>query len=250
MALRGIAKRLVVGTRWESPVKRLHYGLTRSKNSLYDVQTIEVMRRVLRRDSIAVDVGAFEGGMLRHILRFAPEGRHIAFEPIPEKYDALIRRFPQVRVYPYAVGASPGEQTYHQVLEYPALSGLRRRIDLDPSLRVREQAVMVETLDRVIPSDAPIALVKVDVEGGELGVFRGGLETLRRCRPVVVFECGLGGADSYGTRPADLHSCLTTGAGLRILTLDSWLAGGEALSAREFADQFDRGLNFYFVAAP
>ncbi|HEU4334649.1 MAG TPA: FkbM family methyltransferase [Candidatus Eisenbacteria bacterium] len=250
MALRGFAKRLVVGTQWESPVKRLHYALTRSKNSLYDVQTIEIMRRVLRRDSGAVDVGAFEGGMLRHILRFAPQGRHIAFEPIPEKYAALTRRFPQVRIHPHAVGASPGEQTYHQVLEYPALSGLRRRIDLDPSLHVRERTVTVETLDRVIAPLESIALVKVDVEGGELGVFRGGLETLRRCRPVVVFECGLGGADSYGTKPAELHSCLTSDAKLRIFTLDSWLAGGAALSQQEFADQFDRGLNFYFVAAP
>ncbi len=108
----------------------------------------------------------------------------------------------------------------------------------------------LETLDHVIPADVQVDFVKVDVEGGELGVFRGGCATLKRCRPVVVFECGLGGADSYGTQPAELSSLLSGEIGLDIYLLDSWLSHSAPLRPEEFARQFSQGLNYYFVAAP
>ncbi len=244
------AKQWFVGTPWEEPLKRVHYTATRSKNSLYDWQTIAIMRRVLRRDSCAVDIGAFEGGMLRHMLRISPGGRHWAFEPQPERFERLRREFPVVHVEPFALGDSPGSAMFTRVLRAPALSGLRRRIDLAASEPVEEIPVRVETLDRVLPGDQPVAFIKIDVEGGEEGVFRGGLGTLRRARPVVVFECGLGGADSYGTRPESVYDVLVMEAGLKLSLLGSWLAGGPRLSRDEFVAQFDQSRNYYFVAHP
>jgi len=244
-----IAQRLVVGTPWEAPVKRVHFGLTGRKNSLYDALTIDVMRRVLRRDSNAIDVGAFEGGMLRHMTRFSPRGTHVAFEPLADRYERLVRAFPRVRVYPYAVGESPGETVFHRATRHPALSGLHRR-DLDRTEGIQEEHVTVETLDRIIPEDRPVSLVKIDVEGGELGVFRGGIRTLRRSRPVIVFECGLGGADWFGVEPEEGYDCVTGEIGLRLSLLERWLSGGMPLTRSEFTAQFRDRLNFYFIAHP
>lgn len=249
-ALARLVKRLVQGTWLEEPAKRAHFALTHEKNSLYDALTIEVLRRVLRPDSNAIDVGAFEGGILKHIVRLAPGGNHLAFEPLPPLYERLRRAFPGVRVLPYALGEAPGETTFQHVVRYPALSGLRRRIDLDLSETVRAETVMVETLDRTVPESFPVALVKIDVEGGELGVFRGGIRTLRRTRPVIVFECGLGGADSYGARPETIYDLVTATIGLRVSLMDAWLSGRPPLSRAEFVDQFRKSLNFYFIAHP
>src|SRR5215216_2924492 len=66
----------LTGSRWERPAKRVYAAFSGNKNCLYDAQTIAVMARTLRRDSSAIDVGAFEGGMLRHICRLAPKGQH------------------------------------------------------------------------------------------------------------------------------------------------------------------------------
>jgi len=242
-----LAKRLVVGTRWEAPVKRAHHAVTRSRNSLYDAQTIAIMARVLRPDSNAVDVGALEGGMLRHMIRLAPRGRHVAFEPLPDHYAALAARFTQVEVHPYALGEAPGDEDYVRVLRFPALSGLSRRPDLGraatETIRVR-----VETLDRVLPPDRPLSLIKVDVEGGELGVFRGAKETLRRHRPIVVFECGLAAAGA-GATPDAIHDALAEG-GLRVSTLQAWLEGGVPLSRQGFGDAVLGNREFYFIAHP
>lgn len=246
--MKRLAKRLVIGTQWEGPVRRAHYALTRNRNSLYDAQTIEIMRRVLRADSNAVDVGAFEGGLLSHIVRMAPSGRHYAFEPLPGRAEALAARFPKVAVRPFAIGDAPGEAEYVCVARAPALSGLKARPDLDANERVEIVHVRVETLDRAIPADLPIAFLKVDVEGGELGVFRGAAETLRRNRPVVVFECGLA-ATAYGASAGEVHDALA-GAGLGTSTLGAWLSGGASLDRAGFAKRVENGEEFYFIAHP
>lgn len=248
--MRRLIKEAIIGTRWEEAVKAAHSALTGSKSSLYDSQTIGIMRRVLRPDSTAIDVGAFEGGMLRHMFRFAPQGRHFAFEPVPEKAKDLERAFPQARVYPYALGAEQGTVTFHFMLDHPALSGLRRRLESFPNEKVREIEVRMEPLDRIVPEDLPIAFVKIDVEGGELGVFRGGVQTLRRNRPVVVFECGVGGADYFGSAPGEIFDFLVDEVKLKVSLLGRWLAGQSSLSREEFTEEFEKKLNFYFVAHP
>jgi FkbM family methyltransferase len=245
-----LARVALAGSRWEEPVKRAYYGLTRDKSKLYDSQTIAVMRRVLRRDSNAVDAGAFEGGMLRHMLRLAPRGRHLAFEPLPDRYEALVRRFPAAQVHPYALDAEPGTATFFCALRHPALSGLRPRRERLGSEPVREVRVVKETLDRVVPPDLPIAFMKVDVEGAELGLLRGGIRTLRRTRPVIVFEFGIGGADHFGAGPGDLFDLLAVEIGLEISLLGDWLAGRGSLSRPAFIAQYEERLNYYFVAHP
>jgi hypothetical protein len=108
----------------------------------------------------------------------------------------------------------------------------------------------MESLDRVIPADLPIAFIKVDVEGGELGVFRGGVHTLRRTRPVVVFECGVGGADYFGSTPREIFDFLAEEAKLKVSLLGAWLAGQPSLSGEAFREEFEKKRNFYFVAHP
>jgi FkbM family methyltransferase len=239
---------MVTGTRWEAPVKRVHHAVTGAKSSLYDAQTIEIMRRVLRSDSSAVDAGAFVGGMLKHILRFAPNGRHWAFEPLPDLHRSLAARFPGVSVLPFALGAAPGRSEYVRVSRFPALSGLKRRPDVPAEDETETLVVEVETLDRVIPPDQKVELIKVDVEGGELDLFRGAGATLARSRPVVVFECGLA-AGAYGATPEAVHDSLT-GPGLRVSTLGDWLARRAPLSRDRFAELFHQGREFYFIAHP
>ena len=245
-----IAKKVLTGTPFEEPLKRVHHLLTGNRNTLYDWQTIAIMRRVLRPDSNALDIGAFEGGMLKHLVRLAPRGKHMAFEPQPERCERLARSFPNVEVHPYAIGDRAGTVRFHCMREHPALSGLSRRERDLASEHATEIAVRMETLDRTVPRDRRLDLVKIDVEGAELGVFRGGIEVLRLQRPVVVFESGIGGADHFDTTPGSLHDLIANEIGLQISLLGDWLAGKPPLSRDSFIAQFERRLHFYFVAHP
>ncbi len=51
-------------------------------------------------------------------------------------------------------------------------------------------------------------VIKIDVEGAEQQVLEGALETLRRHRPIVIFEHGTGSAEAFGTCPGDIYQLL------------------------------------------
>jgi FkbM family methyltransferase len=204
-----------------------------------------VLASVLRTDSNAVDVGANEGDVLESILSLAPSGRHIAFEPIPELHERLTARFPDVDVRCAAVSDSAGTAEFTKVLDAPAYSGLRRREDLPPEVqRVERVTVRTERLDDVLADRPPPTLVKIDVEGAELGVMQGALDTLERHRPHVVFEHGAGGADLYGTHPTQVFDLLE-GVGLRIFDLE----GSGPYSRERFQETFTEPI-WNFLAAP
>ncbi len=48
------------------------------------------LERVVHRDSNCIDVGCHYGSMLSCFCRLAPNGRHLAFEPTPEKVRFLM----------------------------------------------------------------------------------------------------------------------------------------------------------------
>jgi hypothetical protein len=68
--------------------------------------------------------------------------------------------------------------------------------------------------------------------------------------PVIIFEHGLGAADSYGTRPNQIFDLLCGECGLNISLLQSWLDKGRSLSRKGFEGQFDQRKNYYFIAHP
>lgn len=223
-------------------------------NTLYDLQTEAIMERVLDRRSTCIDIGCHEGAILDAMLRIAPEGTHYAFEPLPHLFAKLASKYagvPNVRLFEVALSEAPGEATFQHVVTNPAYSGLLRRQYARHDEEIVEIPVTLARLDDLVPPDAPVRLVKIDVEGAELQVLRGGSATLARCRPYVVFEHGRGAADCYGTTPAQVFDLLA-GCGLRVSVMGDWLeAGGKRALARDaFAEQFETGRNYYFVAHP
>jgi FkbM family methyltransferase len=257
--MKAVLKRWIVGSRLEPLARKVHeaLGLGHGASKLsreYDAQTLEVMKRVLRQDSNSVDVGCHQGAILRDILRIAPGGTHLAFEPLPAMYQELVRAFggrPNVRLYEIALSDATGSATFQHVVSDPAFSGLRKRQYARAEEQVNEIVVRTDLLDRIVPPELPIHFIKVDVEGAELQVFRGAVETMRRHRPVVVFEHGLGGADYFGTAPEQVYDLLVEQCRLRLHLMSNWLADASAppLSREEFREQFLTHKNYYFMAS-
>ena len=57
-------------------------------------------------------------------LRYAPKGKHMAFEALPEKAERLRRKFPDVQIVQGAVGERPGEITFYRDLTSSGCSGM------------------------------------------------------------------------------------------------------------------------------
>lgn len=249
-ALKGIVRQSPLAEPARSLHRRLWPLAPAEQNARYDVETAEVMARVLTADSNCLDIGAHAGSILRVILCHAGRGHHVAFEPLPHFAAQLRRDFPQVQVYEIALSDVSGATTFEYVVSNPAYSGLHRRSYERPDEEIQTITVRTARLDDVIPADQPIALVKIDVEGAELQVLRGGLTTLTRCRPFIAFEHGKGAADYYGTTPAAVYDVLVAQCGLRVSVMKRWLAGARPFTRSGFIEHFERGRDFYFLAHP
>jgi FkbM family methyltransferase len=205
-----------------------------------------ILATALRPDASCVDVGAHRGDVLDDIVRIAPRGRHIGFEPLPELAAQLQRRHPQVDVRAVALSDRNGDATFTHVLDRPGWSGFKARPTPDGAA-ARTQAITVPTArldDALAPGHRP-ALVKIDVEGAELQVLEGARATLAAHQPLVVFEHGLGSADHYGTRPEQVHDLLA-GLGYRVFDLQ----GHGPYDRAAFMETFHTAARVNFLARP
>jgi len=219
------------------------------QNRLDDEATRQIIERVLVPGTIAIDVGANAGDITDEIVRVSPDGAHIAIEPIPGLAASVRERFPTVTVHEAALAAQDGPDVeFHHVVSNPGYSGLKKRRYDRPNEEVVLIRVRTTTLDSIVPEDAAVSLIKIDVEGAELGVLQGATRVLKT-RPVVVFEHGLGAADHYGTEPGVIHDLMSS-HGLRVSSLNGFLDAEVAYDRAQFEDEFHSGRRWMFVAHP
>lgn len=229
----------------------LHISLTR--NQRYDAFTRTIIRQVLKPGSNSIDIGCHRGEILDLMIRFSPSGKKFGFEPIPEFYSFLETKYtndPLVSISPTALYDKTGTTSFQHVVNEPAYSGIKKRRYDGKQVKINQITVATDLLDRKIPVETHIDFIKIDVEGAEFPVMKGGVETIRRCKPVIIFECGIGASDFYGTRPEQVYDLLHTDCKLEISTLRKFLNKGNPLSKQEFIDLFNTEREYYFVAHP
>jgi FkbM family methyltransferase len=215
-----------------------------------DIADLENMRRLLAFTLVpnanCIDVGASRGAILSEMLRVAPAGHHIAFEPLPHLAEDLRSTFPQVTVHQSALFDVAGSADFTHVRgASDGLSGLRSRPPPPGELATSEVIeVQVRVLDEILDPDYVPSLIKIDVEGAELHVMQGAIQTLRQYRPIVIFEHGSGAAELYGTAPSDVYGLLADDIGLRIFDLD----GRGPYGSAQFERTFHTGELVNFVA--
>lgn len=149
-----------------------------------DQLAARLVTRLPERGDIFVDVGAHIGSVIAEVRRHAPGAAIVAVEAIPEKAARLRAKFPDARVESCALAEREGTASFFVDQRRSGYSSLARGAG-----RVREIEVPVRTLDALI-GDRRADIVKIDVEGAELGVLRGAEALLATRRPVILFESG------------------------------------------------------------
>lgn len=147
-----------------------------------------------------IDIGANTGQFARDIRGLLPQVRVHAFEPLPDVHDGLVRTLAQLgnaHAYPYGLGDVDMETMMHRHAYSPASSILtmtaRQQAELSharPEVLSAggEMPIRVRRLDAVaeeIGVRSPY-LVKIDTEGYEDRVIRGGAATLRGAAVVII----------------------------------------------------------------
>ncbi|MBZ4187767.1 FkbM family methyltransferase [Niabella beijingensis] len=214
----------------------------------YDFETFDVINRVVKRDSNCIDIGAHKGEILNALIKKAPAGRHIAFEPIPYLFQRLKKKYKdRVQLFNTALSSEVGEATFTVFKDRPAVSGLKER-NFDNAAYNKEQIIVkVERLEDLVPAGQPVHLIKIDVEGAELEVLKGAKRILEQYHPVVLFEFGKGGSDLYGATPELMYDFFDA-LGYTLTLQQYFLKNQPGFSRAEFIGQFEKGYNYFFLA--
>lgn len=224
-------------------------NLNITENIKTDILTKKALRRILSHTSNCIDIGAHKGELLDMFLRLSPQGRHIAFEPIPHLYQQLKKRYSnQAKVYPYALSDQSGTTTFQHVTNAEAYSGIKRR-----SYDVKEPNINVitvesKTLDEMI--DDTVDLIKIDVEGGEYQVLIGAQQIINQCKPSIIFEFGKGASEYYETTPEMMFQLLANEYQYDIFNLANFISKKEPYKLSSFRSCFEQNSHYYFVAQP
>jgi len=173
------------------------------------------VRRFLRPGMKVADVGA-HGGFYTLLARaqVGSAGQVVAFEPSPRELRRLrtnlrLNRIDDVAVVSTALGEREGETEYYVVHGVETGFGGRRAPDVRG--RIEQLTVGLTTLDAALArlGVGALDLVKVDVEGGELDVFRGAISTLTaRPRPLVLCEISDARSAAWGHEGGEVHAFL------------------------------------------
>jgi len=145
---------------------------------------------------LVLDLGANEGDWTEAMLAVFPGVEVLAVEPGDDPRAKLEARFadvPNVTVKSCAMSDHSGTATYHRTRASVFASLLPPREDLDeiyplhggPTAVLETVEVETATLDELVGA-RPVSVLKLDVQGGELAVLRGGAETLARTAAVLV----------------------------------------------------------------
>ncbi|QUL39361.1 FkbM family methyltransferase [Erythrobacter sp. JK5] len=153
---------------------------------------------------LAVDIGGNWGQSIYALQRHAKPGKIVSFEPNPQLAARLKSTFAgdaSVEVESCALGDTPGEFDLYlpsyRGYEYDGLASL----DYDSAakwlnpermaafnahlLEIQRHRIEVRTLDSY---DLAPDIVKIDVQGHEEAVIKGGLDTIARSQPVLIIE--------------------------------------------------------------
>jgi FkbM family methyltransferase len=154
-----------------------------------------MVKHIIERDSVIVDIGANLGYFTRNFARLARQGKVLAIEPIPPFFDVLkyfLKRYPHVEIINCALGNETGKVT----MVMPSTDGvLRTGLPHIPKDKSELTAHKTQEVDLLVGSEilgklAKIDYIKCDIEGYEPIVFEEIREIIKTKRPIVQIEIG------------------------------------------------------------
>ena len=220
-----------------------------TQNMRYDRATHAFLSYRLRADSNTIDVGCHKGEVLEWMIQFAPQGNHWGFEPIPSMAQDLRSKFQQGNVFIKELALSDNNEktTFHWVKNAPAYSGLKRRTYALEHPEIERIEVQCARLDDVCTLPK-VDLIKIDVEGGEWQVLKGGENIIHRDHPDIIFEFGKGASEFYQTTPEMIFDFFDN-KGYQLFPLNAGWKKMEPLTKEELATCFESGSVYYFFAS-
>ncbi len=197
----------------------------------YEAEKQQFIAQLALKGTTVLDIGAHTGFFSILLSQLVgSDGRVISFEPLPRNLEFLYQHIhlnqpKNITVYAVAVGREDGKTKFNTSND-SFQGSVCDKGDLE---------VEVRSLDSLEPFQSRVSIVKIDVEGAEAEVLKGGLSFFQVHRPLILLA-------THGTKEvndcqkilADYNYLLTPlSQGLSEKECDEWIATPREIAASE-----------------
>ena len=155
----------------------------------YETGTLRFLQGFLKNKGVFLDIGANIGLYSLYISYYFPEIKILSFEPLNSAHAILsenirLNEFKNIETFNFALG-SKRESLYINENEYERGSSF---ITTEPT----NEEISLFSLDEIYEdiTSEKISAIKIDVEGFELEVLKGGENIIfKKNRPIIIIEC-------------------------------------------------------------
>lgn len=177
------------------PVSSQHRTLNQKilKGQVFEPDTIAFMVENAKEGDI-VHAGTFFGDFLPAISRGVSEKAKIwAFEPNPESYRCaqitmMLNDIQNVSFLQGGLGETPSKMNLTNKDKKGVRLGGSSTIGVQNKEEGTTEQIDILSIDVSIPKDRIITILQLDVEGFEKQALMGALETIKRCKPILILE--------------------------------------------------------------
>lgn len=190
------------------------------------MQLKQILTEYKLKPTGVLHIGAFDGREYSDYLE-AGINNMIFFEPVQSNYRKLISTVPKqdgIQTYNIALGNETGlKQMFVERVKGQSCSFLapKTHLELHPQIKFSgKETVSMTRLDSIIFDRSVFNMINIDVQGYELEVFKGAIETLRTV-DIIYTEVNFEEVYKGCCRVEELDAFLKPYGFVRVLTKDS-----------------------------
>jgi FkbM family methyltransferase len=173
----------------------------------YEKNELAMQLCLIQQDDTILDIGANLGWYTMHISKINPSAKVFSFEPIPSIFNYLnqnieLNRLGNIKTFNF--GFSDTEGSFDFYFD-PLLSVNASLANVSNKNGIESISCSVKKLDNfIVEQNIKVDFIKCDVEGAELLVFRGGIDLLKKDKPIIFTEMLRKYAARFNYHPNDI----------------------------------------------
>ena len=165
----------------------------------YEGKLLQQIRKRAPKHGVYIDVGANQGNHSVFFANFCDCTKLISIEAVWEVYDVMVRNVVAnnrkdvpFEACNWAISNKSQELAEYDTPFYKNIGGTEMRIrprnHQDTMPAKPNNSVLTIKLDDLIPVTDDVAVLKMDIEGGEAKAIVGGADMIMRCKPLLIAE--------------------------------------------------------------
>lgn len=212
---------------------------------LYEKGDSEMFYSIINDGDTIFDIGANIGWYSCHFANMFPSSDIYSFEPIPDTFFKLkmnvnLNRFSNISLHNLAL------YSQKQIIDFyysPYVTGASAAINITENENMHTVTCETDTIDNfVIQNNVNrLDIIKCDVEGAEFHVFQGGLNALKKYKPIVFTEILRKWSAKFGYNSNDIIDLMKN------LDYECFISNGNQLVKIESISEETVHTNFFFL---